>query len=136
MTTDLLYMGWPKFSPSGGKVVFEALEKNSIAYNIWSLNIDGTGLKKITTDGGEYPCWSPDGQWILYSNMSAGQYDLYIIGSDGNTPAEQLTRTTDVNEVRASWSSSGDRILYDTMLGTETVTPQNPGIYSISVSRN
>ena len=132
LRTELRYMGWPKFSPSGKKVVFEALEKNSIIYNIWSLDIDGTGLIKITTDGGEYPCWSPDGQWILYSKKSEGQYDLWVIHPDGSD-AEPLTNTKDANEVRACRSPDGTRILFDTMMGTEAVDPHEAGIYAVDV---
>lgn len=132
LTTNLAYAGRPKFSPDGKKIVFEALEHNSPLYNIWTINADGTALKKITTAGGEYPCWSPGGAWIAYSNMATDNYDLYIIGSDGGQPI-QVTHSTDANEVRASWSSNDNFIIYDTMMGTKKVSPNNAGIYLIQI---
>ena len=132
LATNLAYAGRPQFSPDGAKIVFEALEHNSQIYNIWTMNSDGTELKQITTDGGEYPCWSPDGNKIAYSNNRTGNYDLYIIDSNGGQPI-QLTHSKETNEVRASWSSSEEYIIYDTMMGSENVTPQNAGIYVIKI---
>jgi Tol biopolymer transport system component len=128
---DVTYEGWPQFSPKGAQVVFESLVSHD--YNIWTANIDGTNLTQITTDGGEYPTWSPDGEWILYSNIQSGNYDLFIIKSDGSQEAIKVIDTKDANEVRSSWSPDGQSIIYDTMLGTEKVDPENAGIYVVDI---
>jgi Tol biopolymer transport system component len=130
---DLDYAGWPKFSPVDDRIVFEALANNSVDYNIWTIISDGTGLKQITTTGGEYPCWSPDGLWIAYSNKLEGNYDLFMIKSDGSGSPVQVTNTQSANEVRASWAPGGDAIAYDTMMGTDTVDPQNAGVYVLTI---
>ncbi|MDZ7724628.1 MAG: hypothetical protein U5R06_17935 [candidate division KSB1 bacterium] len=130
---DRTYEGWPKFSPDGSKVVFESIDNISNVYNIWTVNTDGSNLTQITTEGGEYPTWSPDGEWILYSNMESDNYDLFIIKSDGSQKAVKVLDTKDANEVRASWSPDGKSIIYDTMLGTEKVRPQNSGTYIINI---
>ena len=128
---DATYKGWPQFSPDGAQVVFESLLSHD--YNIWTANTDGSNLTQITTVGGEYPTWSPDGEWILYSNLESGNYDLFIIKSDGSQEADKVMDTKDANEVRASWSSDGKSIIYDTMLGTENVKPENAGIYVVEI---
>ena len=133
LNPDLDYAGRPKYSPVDDRIVFEGLANNSLDYNIWTMNSDGTGLKQITATGGEYPCWSPDGLWIAYSNNLEGNYDLFIIQSDGSGSPVQVTHTENANEVRASWAPAGDSIAYDTMMGTDTVDPQNPGIYVITI---
>jgi len=130
---DAAYEGWPKFSPDGSQVVFESIDNVSLVYNIWTANTDGSNLTQITTDGGEYPTWSPDGEWILYSNMESDNYDLFIIKSEGSQKAVKVLDTKDANEVRASWSPDGKSIIYDTMLGTEKVRPQNSGTYIIDI---
>ena len=130
---DGSYEGWPKFSPDGSKVVFESIDNISNIYNIWTVNTDGSNLTQITTEGGEYPTWSPDGEWILYSNMESDNYDMFIIKSDGSEKAVKVLDTKDANEVRASWSPDGKSIIYDTMLGTEKVRPQNSGTYLINI---
>lgn len=128
---DRTYEGWPKFSPDGSQIVFESLGEN--IYNIWTINTDGSNLTQITTEGGEYPTWSPDGEWILFSNKVSGGYDLFIIKSNGSDKAVRVMTTKDANEVRASWSPDGKSIIYDTMLSTQKVDSQNPGIYIIDI---
>ena len=117
LTPDSLYEGWPKYSFDGSKIVFESLRGGDGIYNIWSINSDGTSLKQITTDGGEYPCWSPDGKWITYSHNTSGEFpntnfDIYIIASEGGEPI-QITDSND-NDVRPAWSPDGKKIVYDT----------------------
>jgi TolB protein len=117
LTPDSLYEGWPKYSFDGSKIVFESLREGNGTYNIWSINSDGANLKQITHDGGEYPCWSPDGRWIAYSHNTSGEvpnsnYDIYIIAADGGEPI-QITISND-NEVRPDWSPDGKKIAYDT----------------------
>jgi len=48
----------PAVSPDGRRVAFV------YQGHLWAVNLDGTGLKQITTDSGgeERPAWSPDGQ--------------------------------------------------------------------------
>jgi TolB protein len=115
LTPDSLYEGWPKYSFDGTKIVFESIRDG--VCNIWSMDSHGTNLKQITTDGGAYPCWSPDGQWIAYSNDTSGDYsnansDIYIIAADGGEPI-QITTSND-NEVYPDWSPDGTTIAYNT----------------------
>jgi Tol biopolymer transport system component len=131
---DLAYAGWPKVSPDGERIVFEALVEGSAEYNIWTVKTDGTELQQITTTGGEYPCWSPDGRWIAYSRMEPDDnYDLYLTESDGRGLPHPVTHTPTTNEVRVCWSPDGTSLYYDTRMGTATVTPENPGIYAVTV---
>lgn len=89
----------PTFDPTGTRVVFSA--SGGTKYypsDIYSVNIDGTGLRKLTTsrpsgpdDGGfgEYyyaPAYSPDGTRILiWQYESATQRDsLAVMSADGS----------------------------------------------------
>ncbi len=57
----------PKVSPDGKLIAFILND------HLYTLNIDGTNLKQITTSDWKesWPTWSPDGQWIaIYGNTS------------------------------------------------------------------
>src|SRR2546428_365633 len=53
-------------SPDGTRIVFTSLRDGDL--DIYTMNVDGTGLKRLTTtlgyDGG--PFFSPDGKLIVY----------------------------------------------------------------------
>jgi Tol biopolymer transport system component len=58
-------------SPDGSKIAFEKKDKND--FLIYTMNIDGTGLTKITSNNSEnisyseqFPTWSPDGRKIAF----------------------------------------------------------------------
>lgn len=77
----------PAFSPDGKKIVF-ALRKDEFKdYEIYVINTDGSGLKKLAT--GRYPDWSPDGSKIVFTKYSYwGKYEegngqLWVMDKDG-----------------------------------------------------
>jgi len=57
---------------------------------IHTMNIDGSNIKRL--DYGQYPAWTPDGKWIVYSNASPDFKSevLWKIGIDGKNKS-QLT---------------------------------------------
>lgn len=97
-------------------------------FKIWSIKDDGTRLTLITnpTNAGQWgqanlpigdydPRLRPDGLKIVFERLedpesSHGNYNIFTINSDG----AQETRLTNTNYSQglASWSHSGDRIVY------------------------
>ncbi len=78
----------PSYSPDGKKIVFAS----DVAYryvDIWIINSDGTGLKRLTKDIGDErnPTWSPDGSKIAYK---AG--NVWIMNPDGTGKKEVKNR--------------------------------------------
>jgi Tol biopolymer transport system component len=67
-------------NPDGTRMVFY------MARHIWTINMDGSGLKQITAPkiGYEtYPAWSPDGRHILLKRKSGNSFgSLWIVASD------------------------------------------------------
>ena len=55
-------------------------EIRSYDFEIALSNIDGAEQKRLTTDGGNYPVWSPDGTQIAFS----GSDGLYTMAEDGS----------------------------------------------------
>ncbi len=96
---DLLAMervGDPQVSPDGKRVVFVNrvidLEKNRGVPDLWLVNVDGTGLRRLTTheSGSHSPRWSADGEWIWFMSGRGGSSQVWRIAADGGE-AEQVT---------------------------------------------
>ncbi|MCK4763220.1 MAG: PD40 domain-containing protein [Candidatus Aminicenantes bacterium] len=82
------------WSPCGDKIAFRQGPYNY--YDLWTINVDGTGLFQVTTDGMHYgiPSWSPDCQWIVHTRRSSAAYsysvEIWKIKANG-TEHTQLT---------------------------------------------
>ncbi|MFZ5912231.1 MAG: TolB family protein [Chloroflexota bacterium] len=81
----------PRLSPDGTRIAFERLEGDADPhgnYNIYIVNVDGSGETRLTSDGYSqgFAEWSHVGDRILYivaAINGAGQYDMYIMNADG-----------------------------------------------------
>ncbi len=79
-----------KLSPDNSKIYFYAGHSLAINYQIFSVNIDGSNLKKLTNTQGRSFSISPDGQQIVYCDSSPSSGYLWIMNIDG-TNKRQLT---------------------------------------------
>lgn len=63
------------FSVDGKKIIFQSLQPGYPDEQIFTMNIDGTGRRLISTGKGRCTCsyFSPDGKWIYYSSTHATQ---------------------------------------------------------------
>ncbi|MBX3460725.1 MAG: PD40 domain-containing protein [Planctomycetes bacterium] len=83
----------PAISDDGATVFF------SLWGDIWRRDADGRCTQLTLHEAYDsYPALSPDGRHIAFSSDRAGNYDVYVIPSDGG-PARRLT-----------WHSSGDYV--------------------------
>ncbi|HWH03211.1 MAG TPA: Ig-like domain-containing protein [Gemmatimonadales bacterium] len=77
----------PVFAPDGQTVVFQSTRegKKDGLEQIWSVNVDGTGLKVLTDSGGNrQPSVSPDGQTIAFiSNRDNKTPHVWLMNRDG-----------------------------------------------------
>jgi len=71
------------YSPDKQKVIFS---KNT---DIWIMNSDGSNLHGIGLSNAIKPTWSPDGQWIIYTEF-VDEGRLWRIKPDG-TSKKQMT---------------------------------------------
>ena len=70
-------------SPNEDRIVFTQ-QLGGQRTDIWIIDIDGSNLKRLTTSGGRYPAWSPDGKWIAYTNTEPGNGYLWLMRPDGS----------------------------------------------------
>jgi Tol biopolymer transport system component len=97
----------PSWAPNGRRIAFDRCTGRDLCNaDIYTVRIDGTGLKRITTDESyEYdPVWSPDGKSIAYSgeigdDVSYG--DIWIVHLDGG-PSTSI-RKPDTYDYQPDW---------------------------------
>ena len=102
------------------RIVFTSVRDGN--WEIYSMNADGTGVKRLTRNSGRHTPsdgwarWSPDGTRIAYMSDTErhGTFSIYVMNADGGgrlrlTP-EPPSRSQD-NEYPA-WSPDGSRIAY------------------------
>lgn len=102
--------GRPRWSPAGGKIVFESYRDGN--REIYTMNPDGTGQMRLTNNpgGDSYPSWSPDGDWITFHSDRDGNSEIYKMTKDGLA----VTRLTTSPEWDwgPSWSPDGADIVF------------------------
>ncbi|MGW8251541.1 MAG: TolB family protein, partial [Anaerolineales bacterium] len=62
-------------------------------YDIFSINLDGTGIQKLTTNPAQdqTPTWSPDNNWIAFATDRDVNLEIYVMQANG-ADASNFTR--------------------------------------------
>jgi TolB protein len=94
----------PVFSPDGRQILFAATPPGGGAHDLYVINIDGSGLRRLTThpDSETAPTWSPSGTQIAFvsDRLGVGREQIFIINADGSglyrlpVPDNQVDRPT------------------------------------------
>ena len=79
-----------------------------------SVTVTAAPTRLTNNNGGNNfgPAWSPDGTKIAFTSSRDGNFEIYVMGTDGSNP----TRLTDNNADDGSpaWSPDGTKIAFDT----------------------
>jgi hypothetical protein len=133
-------------SPDGSKLAFtwsEAARNTSTDTHIWVVNLDGTGLRRLTaapdsTSALNFiygsPTWSPDGQWIAGALYMSGTSIAPVYPPDETVaPAWQVAGATGCssNPVFVLPANAENRPiswpLYDAKYGVKVINAANNG---------
>jgi len=92
-------------SPDGSRVAFSTPDPDKPqAANVYTVAIDGTGLRKLTHSTGGVDngldSWSPDGKKIAFVSNRSGAFQIYTMNADG-TGVTGLTHALDAH--LAAW---------------------------------
>lgn len=79
---------YPKYSPNGTSLIFTS-QPYASQMNIYIMYLNNNNITQLTHEGGYSNAWSPDGEWIVYTETSeTGR--LWLMKPDGSNK-KQLT---------------------------------------------
>jgi Tol biopolymer transport system component len=96
--------------------------RNSRAFDIYTMNPDGSSPTRLTDDQGHAhnpdgpsydldQAWSPDGSKLAFtSNRDGDSFEIYTMNADGSNVQRLTTNMTD--DFQPAWSPDGTRIAY------------------------
>ena len=136
LTDDDYYDGGPLWSPDSKKIAFVSVRGGEYKYQIYIIDPDGSNLVQLTdNDSVDSPSWSPDmkiteeateeaedekivipetspdSYLIAYISDRDGDWEVFVMNSDGSSQV-QLT-DNDSWDNRPSWSPDGSKIAFD-----------------------
>jgi dipeptidyl aminopeptidase/acylaminoacyl peptidase len=106
----------PQYSPDGTKIAFVVSEsdlpKGTSNSDIYLIEADGTGLRRLTTSdkSDDHPRWAPDGKSMLFISSRKDGPQIWRMPADIGEP-EQLTHLS-TGVADAEWVPGGQSILF------------------------
>ncbi len=127
---DMLAMkriGDPQASPNGKQLVFVLgttdLKANRSRSDLWLVGVDGTGLRKLTSDPESdfNPRWSADGRSIYFLSTRSGSSQVWRIAVDGSKAKQVTDQPLDVGALAVSPTGTHLALVMEVFPGT-TIT--------------
>lgn len=75
--------GFSPISPAGNNIVI-GVKRNDDYAEVWVYDLLQGRITQLTSDGGDYPSWSPDGTKIIYTRTQPGDGGLWVMNIDGS----------------------------------------------------
>jgi Tol biopolymer transport system component len=130
LTSDPVEEVFPAVSPDGRKVAYERGNFRFSDSEIWIMNADGTGQRRIADTPGTTqmrPTWSPNGRWIAFTSVdpsscrpgerNCATWSVWIVRPDG-TGLRQIRGGGGVGERFPRWSPNGRKLAFEADIET------------------
>ncbi|MCC6727875.1 MAG: PD40 domain-containing protein [Chthonomonadales bacterium] len=102
----------PALSPDGKRLAF--VYKG----DIWVSDAAGGRATSLTrnTEMDAYPIFSPDGDWVAFSSLRGGNWDIYVVPAGGGEP-QRITWHAG-SDITYGWRPDGKELLFTTRRDT------------------
>ena len=109
-------------SPQGDRVVVSAYQEPydpKGGADLWTIPVNGGRPVRLTSDGSMegYPCWSPDGRWVAFTDYKQKSDDeefsaIYVVPSEGGDIRQITAEADSVGGGAIAFSPDGKRIAF------------------------
>jgi Tol biopolymer transport system component len=102
----------PDLSSAGGLVYSDRGGNDDIVWINGGGESQGWSTRTTNPANDRDPCWSPDGNWIVFASDRSGNWDIWVMSAGGEGDnLRQLTDTAE-NETKPAWSPTGGNIVF------------------------
>ncbi len=101
----------PSWSSDAGRIAYIHSDIDNKYTGIYIINSVGTNERLIVSDFARSPCWSPDDQWIVYSQFN----NIYKLKTDSDS---LIQLTTDGKNLYPKWSIDSGLIAYSNSMNS------------------
>jgi hypothetical protein len=107
----------PSFSHDGKRIVFASNRANSNNWDIYVMNVNGTGVQRLTTSSAldTEPVFSPDDRYIVFSSARTGNTALWSMRADGSN--QQLVFDSSAADLEPAWRPDGQQVVFTQSIG-------------------
>ena len=106
-------------SPNGERLATAEFAQGLFEIHVRDL-VRGT-RERLDLDGSSWnPVWHPDGHRLSFTSLRTGNFDVFMVSSDGSNESELLAG--DADEEVSAWLSDGERalcLIYDSVGGPQ-----------------
>jgi len=95
---------------------------NILIFALLATLLAGCGMRKPTqlTDFGFRPEWSPNGQQIAFVSETNGEYEIFVMNSDGTNIKKIVS--DDFESISLAWSPNGNQIAFSAKPKDDTIS--------------
>lgn len=97
-----------------GKVLILGVIFTMLAFLSVSCTSASINSIQLTTNSSDdlYPSWSPDGTRIIFSSNRSGNYDIWVMDSDGSNQQRLNINDTWYDQISPTWSPDDSKIVF------------------------
>jgi len=133
LTKGIAFDTHPRYSPDGHKILFTSDRSGS--ENLWWIDPEKKDTMQVTKDHDQnFPsaCWTPDGNYIVYSKGKL-QVQLYLVHKNGGGGTQLISDPPALKTIDPAVSPDGRYIYFSRRIGPWTYNAQLPqyqvGVY-------